>query len=253
MKGPTIALPDLVLVHGGAHAGDCWDLVLAELHCQEPELRTLAVDLPGRGRTPGDLATATIGEWVNSVVADIEEAGLGDIVIVGHSMAGVTVPGVVAKLGSARVREMVLVTAFVPHQGQAIVDTLGGPLAVFARFAARGARPFKVPRVATQYAFCNGMTREQRRLTMSRLYAEAARIPAEPVDRNGFPDDVPRAWVLTTRDRALSQKSQHASIAALGGVQEVLPIDACHDVMFSHPEKLARILLERCRLRGSVR
>ena len=249
-----MALPDLVLVHGGEHAGDCWDLVVAELRCQEPELRTLAVDLPGRGRTPGDLATATIGEWVDSVVADIErERVLGDIVIVGHSMAGVTVPGVVAKLGSARVREMILVTAFVPRQGQAIVDTLGGPLAVFARFAARGGRPFKIPRVATQYAFCNGMTRKQRRLAMSKLYAEAARIPAEPVDRTGFPDDVPRTWILTTRDRALSQSSQRASIAALGGVQEVIPIDACHDVMFSHPEQLARILLERCRLRGSVR
>jgi hypothetical protein len=61
---------------------------------------------------------------------------------------------------------------------------------------------------------------------------------------------VPRTWVLTTRDRALSQKSQHASMAALGGVQEVISIEACHDVMFSHPEQLARILLERCRLRG---
>lgn len=95
-KGPTMALPDLVLVHGGEHAGDCWDLVVAELRCLEPELRTLAVDLPGRGRTPGNLATATIGEWVDSVVADIERNGSGDIVIVGHSMAGVTVPGVVA-------------------------------------------------------------------------------------------------------------------------------------------------------------
>jgi pimeloyl-ACP methyl ester carboxylesterase len=253
MTGHAMALPDLVLVHGGEHAGDCWDLVVAELRRREPELRTLAVDLPGRGRTPGNLATATIGEWVDSVVADIERERLGDIVIVGHSMAGVTVPGVVAKLGSARVREMVLVAAFVPRQGQAIVDTLGGPLAVFARFAARGGRPFKIPRLASQYAFCNGMTREQRRLAMSRLYAEAARIPAEPVDRSGFPDDVPRTWILTTRDRALSQKSQRASMAALGGVQEVLPIDACHDVMFSHPEQLARILLDRCRLRGSAR
>src|ERR1700730_10278933 len=248
-----MALPDLVLVHGGEHAGDCWDLVVAELHRHAPELRTLAVDLPGHGAKPGNLATATIGEWVNSVVTDIEEAGLGDIVIVGHSMAGVTVPGVVAKLGSARVREMILVTAFVPRHGQAIVDTLGGPLAVCARFAARGGRPFKIPRVASQYAFCNGMTREQRRLAISRLYTESARIPGEPVDRSGIPDDVPRPWVLTTRDRALSQKSQNASMAALGGVQEVIPIDACHDVMFSHPEQLARILLERCRLRGSVR
>jgi pimeloyl-ACP methyl ester carboxylesterase len=245
-----MGLPDLVLVHGGEHAGDCWDLVVGELRRQAPELRTLAVDLPGRGHTPGDLATATIGEWIDSVVADIDREGLGDIVIVGHSMAGVTVPGVVTKLGSARVREMILVAAFVPRQGQAIVDTLTGPLAFFARFAARGGRPFKVPRAAAEYAFCNGMTKEQRRLTVSKLYTESARIPGEPVDRSGFPDDVPRTWILTTRDRALSNKSQRASMAAIGGVQEVIPIDACHDVMFSHPEQLAHILRERCQAHG---
>src|SRR6201986_2180796 len=131
-----MTLPDLVLVHGGEHAADCWALVVAELRRAEPELRTLAVDLPGRGRTPGDLATATIDEWVDSVVADIERESLGDIVIAGHSMAGVTVPGVVAKLGSSRVREMILATAFVPPQGSAIADPLGGPLAIFARRAA---------------------------------------------------------------------------------------------------------------------
>jgi pimeloyl-ACP methyl ester carboxylesterase len=60
---------------------------------------------------------------------------------------------------------------------------------------------------------------------------------------------VPRTWILTTRDRALSNKSQQASIAALGRVEDVIPIDACHDVMFSHPERLAQVLLERCRLR----
>jgi pimeloyl-ACP methyl ester carboxylesterase len=243
-------LPDLVLVHGGEHAGDCWDLVIAELRSTAPGLRTLAVDLPGHGRKPGDLATVTIGEWVDSVVGDIEEAGLGDLVIVGHSMAGVTVPGVVTKLGSARVREMILASAFVPPQGSAIADTLGGPLAVFARRAARIGRPMKIPAPAAQWAFCNGMTPARRRLTMSKLQAESARIPGEPVDRSGLPDDVPRTWILTTRDRALSVKSQHASIAALGGVQEVIPIDACHEVMFSHPERLAHILIERCRLRG---
>jgi pimeloyl-ACP methyl ester carboxylesterase len=245
-----MALPDLVLVHGGEHSADSWDLVVAELHRQAPGLRTLAVDLPGHGRTPGDLATATIGEWVDSVVADIEAAGLGDVVIVGHSMAGVTVPGVVAKLGSSRVREMILAAAFVPPQGLAIADTLGGPLAVFTRRAARIGRPMKIPAPAARWAFCNGMTREQRRLTMSKLHAESARIPGEPVDRSGLPDEVPRTWILTTRDRALSIKSQHASIAALGGVQDVISVDACHEVMFSHPERLAQILVERCRLRA---
>lgn len=94
------------------------------------------------------------------------------------------------------------------------------------------------------------MTKEVRRLALSKLCVESARIGAERVDRSGLPDDVPRTWILTTRDRALSQSSQRASIDALGGVHEVIPIDACHDVMFSHPQHLAQILLERCRLRG---
>jgi pimeloyl-ACP methyl ester carboxylesterase len=243
-------LPDLVLVHGGEHAADCWDLTVAELRRQEPALRVLAVDLPGRGRTPGDLATATIGEWVDSIVTDIEREGMGDIVIVGHSMAGVTVPGVVAALGFPRVREMILAAAFIPPQGQAIVDTLGGPLAWFARRGAKSGKPTKVPRLAARYAFCNGMSSQQREFALSRLYPESARIPAEPVDRSALADDVPRSWILTARDRALSQKSQRASIAALGGVQDVIPVDTCHDVMISHPELLARILIDRCRLRG---
>jgi pimeloyl-ACP methyl ester carboxylesterase len=246
-----MALPDLVLVHGGEHAGDCWDMTVAELNRQAPQLRTLAVDLPGRGAKPGNLATATIGEWVNSVVTDIEEAGLGDIVIVGHSMAGVTVPGVVAKLGSARVREMILATAFVPPQGNAIVDTLGGPLAWFARRGARSGKPTTVPQFAARYAFCNGMTPEQRRFTLSRLYRESARIVAETVDRSGLPADVPRTWIMTTRDRALSVASQQKSIEALGGVQTVISVDACHDLMISHPDRLAQILIERCRLRAT--
>jgi pimeloyl-ACP methyl ester carboxylesterase len=244
-----MSLPDLVLVHGGEHAADCWDLTVAELRSQEPDLRVLAVDLPGHGAKPGNLATATISEWVDSIVADIEEAALGDIVIVGHSMAGVTVPGVVTKLGSPRVREMILAAAFVPPQGSAIVDTLGGPLAWFTRRGARIGKPMKVPTAVASFAFCNGMTREQRKFALSRLCAESVRIPAEPVDRSGLPDDVPRTWIMTTRDRALSIRSQRDSIEALGGVQPVITVEACHDLMISHPETLARILVERCRLR----
>lgn len=86
-------LPDLVLIHGGAHAADCWDLTIAELRSAAPGLRVLAVDLPGRRAKPGDLRRATIREWVDSVVSDIDRAGLDRVVIAGHSMAGLVTPG----------------------------------------------------------------------------------------------------------------------------------------------------------------
>ncbi len=243
-------LPGLVLVHGGAHAADSWDLVVAELARHAPELRVLAVDLPGRPGKPTDLPTIRITDWVDSVVADVDDAGLGDVVVVGHSLAGVTVPGVVAKLGAQRVREMVLVAAFIPPQGESVADALRGP--PLARAAGWIHRSFPMPAAAARFAFCNGMTREQRRFTMSRLCSESPNVIVETVDRSGMPDKVPRTWIMTLSDRALSVRQQHECIKSLGGVETLICIDSCHDVMISEPHWLARVLLERCRLRSSL-
>ncbi len=63
-----------------------------------------------------------------------------------------------------------------------------------------------------------------------------------------MPNDIPRTWILTRRDRALAPKLQRKYIDALGGVQTLIEIDTCHMVMVSEPEWLAEILVERCRL-----
>jgi pimeloyl-ACP methyl ester carboxylesterase len=246
-----MALPGLVLIHGGAHAADCWELAVAELAGQAPELRVLAVDLPGRAGKPADLATVAISDWVNSAVADVDAAGLGDVVVVGHSLAGLTVPGIVAKLGAARVREMILLAAFVPPQGKSVVDALRGPLAPVARSARWiEKKSFPMPVALARYAFCNGMTREQRRLTLSRLCMESPNVIFEPADRSDLPDAVPRTWVMTLRDRALSMRQQLAAIESLGGVDTMICVDGCHDVMFSEPKLVAKILADRCQSWG---
>jgi pimeloyl-ACP methyl ester carboxylesterase len=242
-----MALPGLVLVHGGGHAGDCWDLTVAELASRAPELPVLAVDLPGRGGRPADVTSLGIRDFVHSAVADIEGAGYSDVVVAGHSMAGLTVPGIVAKLGATRVREMILLAAFVPPQGLSVVDTLRGPLAPLAR-SARTVQRSSIPKPLARYAFCNGMTREQRAFTLSRLYGEAANVIFESVDRSDLPDDVPRTWIMTLRDRALSTRQQLAAIESLGGVDTMISLDGCHNVMVSNPAGLAAILIDRCRL-----
>lgn len=247
-----MALAGLVLVHGGAHAADCWDLVVAELTRGAPELRVLAVDLPGRAGKPGELSTITISDWVDSVVADVDDAGLEDVVVVGHSLGGVTVPGVVAKLGARRVREMVLLAAFVPPQGKSVADTLRGPLAPLARAAGWIHRSFPMPAFAARLAFCNGMTAEQRKFAMSRLCLESPAVIVEPVDRSDMPGEVPRMWIMTTSDRALSIRQQRRSIQSLGGVDTLICVDSCHDVMISEPNWLARVFIERCQLHTSA-
>ncbi len=242
-----MALPALVLVHGGAHAGDCWDLTVAEIRRTEPDLDVLAVDLPGRRDKPGDLRAVTISDWVDSVVADIEDAGFDDVVLVAHSLGGVSVPGVVTKLGASRVKEMVFATAFIPPEGTAVVDTLSGPVSWYARRGARTGKVGELPSLVGRLLFLNGVSRQPRRFMLGRLCSDSPRVATEVVSRLDMPNEVPRSWILTLRDRALSVKSQRRSIEALGGVQTVIPLDTCHDLMVSEPERLATILVERCR------
>jgi pimeloyl-ACP methyl ester carboxylesterase len=170
----------------------------------------------------------TIADFVDSLVGDIESAGLEDIVIVGHSIGGMTLPGVAIKLGAVRVREMIFAAAFLPPEGTSLVDSLPWLFATIARRFAKGGVPRETPRWLARFAYLNGVPPHRRRFMM--------------------PGDIPRTWILTLRDRALAPKLQRKNIAALGGVQTLIKLDTCHCLMVSEPERLAEILVERCRL-----
>jgi pimeloyl-ACP methyl ester carboxylesterase len=239
-------LPTLVLIHGGAHAGDCWDPTVAELRRQAPQLPVLAVDLPGRAGKPGDLRTVTAVDFADSVVADVEAAGADRVVVAAHSMGGLTAPRVAARLGRPRVCEVVFVAAFVPPHGSSIVDAVGGPLGLMARAAAATGRSIPLPAAAARVAFWNGMSAQQRAFARSRLCLDSLAILTEPADLSGLTADMPKTWILTSRDKALPPRKQRQYMAAAGGVDTVVEIDTCHNVMISEPARLAEILLNRC-------
>jgi pimeloyl-ACP methyl ester carboxylesterase len=140
-----MALPALVLIHGGGLAADSWDLTVEEIHRLAPELVVLALDLPGRRNKPGDLREMTIADYVDSLVADIHSAALENIVIVGHSMGGMTLPGVATQLGAARVRELIFAAAFLPPEGTSIVESSPWLVRTVARRIAKKNVPTPTP------------------------------------------------------------------------------------------------------------
>src|SRR5689334_11107692 len=100
-----------VLIHGGAHSARCWEPTVPLL-----DGPVLAIDLPGRGAHPAPLDTVRLGDSIDSAVADIERAGATDVVLVGHSMAGLSIPGIVDRV-AARLRHVVFVSCVVPADG----------------------------------------------------------------------------------------------------------------------------------------
>lgn len=243
--------PALVLIHGGAHAADCWDLTIGEIRCRDPQLQVFAVDLPGRGSRPGPISTMRLHDFVSSVVRDINSAGLDRVVIAAHSLGGMTAPGVAAQLGSSRVAELIFIAAIVPPHGSCLLDVLGGALSVLARIASSLARSFPLPPLLARFLFWNGISPQRRQFARRRLCLESPAVLADVMDLSTFPRSIPRTWVITLRDRALSVRRQHQGITALGGAETILMVDSCHDVMISEPGLLAELLIDRCRGQGT--
>jgi len=235
--------PLIVFVHGGQHTKRCWEPTINLINSDAPQCQTLAVNLPGHGDAVGDLATLSISDCVDEVVDKIQKQAPQRVIIVGHSMAGITLPGVAARLGAARIQRMVYVACCIPPQGKRVIDTLHMPMNVVAGLASKLTKVSKpLPKWFASWVFANGATRAQKQFVCSCLCDESTKVTVEPVDRRNYPD-VPTTWVLPLQDKALSPASQREFMQNLGRVDEVVEIDTCHNAMVSEPQALARAIL----------
>ncbi len=91
MAGDLLGQPDdrapLVLLPGLTFDRRIWRPVLEHLHDLDPDRQILTLDLPGHGESPSQLPHGNehVIELLHRAIA---QAGLGDPVLVGHSMAG---------------------------------------------------------------------------------------------------------------------------------------------------------------------
>lgn len=232
----------LVLIHGGMHGAWCWDPVLPLLGH-----KACAVDLPGRARRPSVLRALTLADFADSVVSDVNAAGLDRVVVVGHSMAGLTLPGVIARLGE-RVARVVLVSCIVRPPQVAAIDLFPQPLRAYLRRRFRraindAADPgLTIPRPLAKLLFYSDLSATAARPCLDQLCPDAPGVFFEPATLPPAPPGLPVTWVRLARDKAVTPRMQDRAIARLRA--DVRAIDSGHSPMINHPAELAAILDE---------
>ncbi len=225
----------LVLVHGGGYDKRCWDRLMPFLPGD-----AVALDLPGRGDRPADLSKVGIADFVDAVAEDITRRDLHDVVLVGHSLAGLTIPQVAARVRE-RLRALVFVSCTVPRDGQSTYDTLDPEIqAVYDANHDAAAGPLD-PELATAVFYNDVDDPEVLNWGLTLLVPEA---PATITDRmvlSTMPGDLRRVWIRLSRDQIVAPDKQDRFIANIGGA-EVVELDAGHMAMISRPKELAAIL-----------
>lgn len=235
----------IVLIHGGSCTGRYWDLLRAGLRCA-----SVAVDLPGRGSRPFDLATVTLEDAIEAVATDVEVVD-DDVMLVAHSSGGLVIPGVVARV-RGKVRHVVLNAASVPTEGGIGLDCM--------REKHRDSvRQIKAMIDAGQAITTPAEPPEADRLRrayggdeLDDAQVEFLRSPERFVpDTYNFyfgtvhwshATQVPHTYLVNLRDRAVPLELQLEMIGRLPRAPRVVPLDCGHMPAVTMPATMAALL-----------
>jgi pimeloyl-ACP methyl ester carboxylesterase len=109
-----------LLVHGAWHSGRCWDRVVPRL--ESAGHRVLAPSLTGYGDKAHLLSPEVgLGTHIDDIVRLLEDEH--DVVLVGHSYAGMVISGV-ADRTPERIAHLVFLDAMVPEDGETAADVI---------------------------------------------------------------------------------------------------------------------------------
>jgi len=233
-----------VLVHGAFGGAWCWEPVIAPLEAAGHSVD--ALDLPGSGDDDTPVAEVTLDAYAGRVCATLAER-TEPAVLVGYSMGGVVITQA-AQECAERVWSLVFVCAFMPSNGQSLLDMTHLPEAagdqIQENLTIEGDPPVAVLSTeATARVVYNDCTSEQAAWAVSKRRPQ----PVAPYTTPVHIDDsklaaIPRYYVLTARDQALMQPLQRRMIRE-HPCERVFELDADHAPFLSATDDLVAALL----------
>lgn len=235
-----------VLVHGAMGNATTWPT--AFIHALEARGHTVEVmDLPAQGKDTTPKEAVTLQAYADKVVNQLKSSP-EPAVLVGHSMGGMVVTQAADDFvaGGGELAQVVYLTAFLPRNGQSLLELAGSPEGagdqVQANLVVSGEPPIGTfPKEAAPIALFNTTSPEMMATVPPSALESQPIIPfTNPVT---ITDDRPltRRYVFALQDRAIPLALQR-KMAAATKVAETAELDCDHMVMYSAQADLVDVL-----------
>ncbi len=235
----------IVLVHGAFGGSWAWESVIEGLRAAGHVAE--AVDLPGNRANPRPVEEVSLDVYAEHV-CDVLSAG-PPAILVGQSMGGVVVTQAAARCPQ-NVRSLVYVAAFLPSDGQSLLDLVALPEAAGDQVQANlvvedDAAVAIMPPEGALHALYGCADPDRAR-------ESAAKLAPQPLAPFGQPVSVPeqnadafaarpRAYVTCLQDRAIMPALQRRMFEA-AGCDPVIEIDTDHAPYLSATDELVAAL-----------
>ncbi|MDP9794939.1 pimeloyl-ACP methyl ester carboxylesterase [Catenuloplanes nepalensis] len=229
-----------LLVHGAWHSGEAWDRVVPLLTTAGH--RVLAPSLTGHGDT-AHLLTPEVGleTYVDDVAGLIEAEDLTDVILVGHSFAGLVVSSVANRLPD-RIGHLVYLDAMVPADGETAVDVM--PItATLIEAAAASGTPWRVPpmpELPDPHGLFGITDPDDKAWVRGMLCDEPVLAYRQPVRL----DHPAVAAIPRTHIHCVGQEIDGITRRPVPATAQVFELRSGHDCMVIVPDELAALLLK---------
>jgi pimeloyl-ACP methyl ester carboxylesterase len=234
----------IVLVHGAFGGAWCWERVTPVLESAGHSVETL--DLPGAGDDETPVEGVTL-EACAARVCEVLERG-EPAMLVGHSMGGV----VITQAASQRpdlVSSLVFVSAFMPRNGQSLLDLTrlpeGAGDMIQANVEISGEPPVaRLSNEVSAAAIYNRCSAEDVAWAVARRRPQPVAPYVTPVAIDDVVlAEIPRSYVITTTDHSLMPALQRRMIGE-HPCRSVIELDADHAPYLSATDELVGALLD---------
>jgi pimeloyl-ACP methyl ester carboxylesterase len=236
-----------VLLHGSWHGGWCWGKVRQRL--QGRGFDTLAPTFTGMSERTryGSLDTGLVAH-IDEVATMLDALDLTDVVLVGHSYAGIVLSGV-AERAAARIKRLVYLDAFALRDGESAFSFFPPDVRDLFIALAQGGNGWGVPpppTAADDFLGPVGGTGSGRAEDRAFLQARLTLLPISTHSQalsipSGAAQALPRTYISCTRFPNLDENKARVRQETGWTYRE---IDTYHDCMLTAPDALTTLLVE---------